>query len=106
MPILETGLHPEHEDFQANREHMLALIHEFRGVEDKVKASEEKARPKFAKRDQLLPRERLQRLLDPGAEFLELMSLAGYRMHDDKDGSAAGGGLIAGATGANGAEGA
>ncbi|MDY6921387.1 MAG: acyl-CoA carboxylase subunit beta [Pseudomonadota bacterium] len=96
MPILETGLHPEHDDFQANREHMLALIHEFRGVEDKVKASEEKARPKFAKRDQLLPRERLQRLLDPGAEFLELMSLAGYRMHDDKDGSAAGGGLIAG----------
>lgn len=34
-------------------------------------------------------------MLDPGAPF-ELASLAGYTLHDDKDGSAAGGGLIAG----------
>jgi geranyl-CoA carboxylase beta subunit len=35
----------------------------------------------------LLPRERLNLLLDPGAPFLELASLAGYKLHDDKDGS-------------------
>ena len=35
-------------------------------------------------------------LLDPGAPFLELSSLAGYKLHDDKDGSMAGGGIIAG----------
>ena len=33
-----------------------------------------------------MPRERIALLLDRGAPFLELMPLAGYRMHDDKDG--------------------
>ncbi|WP_306419184.1 carboxyl transferase domain-containing protein, partial [Pseudomonas frederiksbergensis] len=51
---------------------------------------------KFDQRGQLLPRQRLNLLLDPGAPFLELASLAGYKLHDDKDGSQAGGGLIAG----------
>ncbi|POC18824.1 hypothetical protein CRN42_14640, partial [Vibrio vulnificus] len=44
----------------------------------------------------VLPRERLALLLDPGAPFLELSSLAGYKLHDDKDGTQAGGGIIAG----------
>ena len=48
------------------------------------------------KRKQLMPRERIALLLDRGAPFLELMPLAGYRMHDDKDGSSAGGGSVAG----------
>ena len=43
-----------------------------------------------------MPRERIALLLDRGAPFLELMPLAGYRMHDDKDGSSAGGGSVAG----------
>ena len=44
----------------------------------------------------LLPRERLGRLLDPGAPFLELSPLAGYGMYGDTDGSLCGGNLIAG----------
>ena len=46
-------------------------------------SSREKARARFAKRGQLLPRERVARLLDRGAPLLELEPLAGYRMHDD-----------------------
>ena len=96
MPILESELNVNGEEFKANSEYMLQLVTEFRAIEDKVKATEEKARPKFEKRGQLLPRERIEHLLDPGSPFLELMSLAGYQMHDDKDGSSAGGGIIAG----------
>ncbi|MEE2731560.1 MAG: acyl-CoA carboxylase subunit beta [Pseudomonadota bacterium] len=96
MPILESELNVSGEEFKANREHMLNLVSEFRALEDKIKATEEKARPKFEKRGQLLPRERIEHLLDPGSSFLELMSLAGYQMHDDKDGSTAGGGIVAG----------
>lgn len=96
MPILETELNPNSDEFRANRDYMLGLIQEFRDIEAKVKATEEKARTKFEKRGQLLPRERIEHLLDPGSPFVELMSLAGYQMHDDKDGSAAGGGIIAG----------
>lgn len=59
-------------------------------------AKAETQRPKFEKRGQLLPHERVTRLLDPGSPFLSLMNLAGYMMHDDKDGTEAGGGSIAG----------
>ena len=49
-----------------------------------------------AGRGQLLPRDRLALVLDKGRPYIELMSLAGYKMHDDRDGSGAGGGIIAG----------
>jgi acetyl-CoA carboxylase carboxyltransferase component len=51
----------------------------------------------FEQRGQLLPRERVARLLDRGSEFLELSPLAGLGMHDD-DGRRAcmGGGSIVG----------
>ena len=51
----------------------------------------------FKKRGQLMPRERLALLLDRGAPWLELSTLAGFRMHDD-DGAenVQGGGIIAG----------
>ncbi|AYC33309.1 acyl-CoA carboxylase subunit beta [Pseudomonas cavernae] len=96
MPILQSELDVHGDTFAQNRAAMLAAVASFREVEQKVldKAAEAKAR--FVKRGQLLPRERLNLLLDPGAPFLELCSLAGYKFHDDKDGTQAGGGLIAG----------
>jgi geranyl-CoA carboxylase beta subunit len=84
------------EDFNANRERMLEQIAEVEAVRQKIREREEQARDKFAQRGQLLPNERLGLLLDPGARFLELGDLAGYRMYDDRDGSTAGGGSISG----------
>lgn len=75
---------------------MLALIDQFRNIEKKVLEAEQLAKPKFEKKNQLLPRERLALLLDRGSPFLELSSLAGYLMHDDKTGEGAGGGNIIG----------
>ncbi|EAT13195.1 acyl-CoA carboxylase subunit beta [Bermanella marisrubri] len=82
--------------FEANKEAMQSYLSEFRSIEQKVIDKELASAEKFAKREKLLPRERLNRLLDPGSPFMELMSLAGYKMHDDKDGSGAGGGVIGG----------
>ncbi|MEZ5507144.1 MAG: acyl-CoA carboxylase subunit beta [Gammaproteobacteria bacterium] len=96
MPVIESQLNSSSAEFAANREFMQTLVDEFRGIEQKVADTEAKALPKFEKRGQLLPRQRVDLLLDPGSPFLELMSLAGYQMHDDKDGSSAGGGVIAG----------
>src|ERR1700754_645244 len=51
----------------------------------------------FEKRGQLLPRERVARLLDPGVPFLELSTLAGWQQDQpDPAKSIAGGGTIAG----------
>ena len=96
MTVIHSTLDRDQESYTTNREEMLASIKAFRDAEGKILAKEETAREKFDKRGQMLPRDRVHLLLDPGAPFLELSSLAGYRMHDDKDGSGAGGGLICG----------
>ncbi|MPQ65770.1 MULTISPECIES: geranyl-CoA carboxylase subunit beta [Pseudomonas] len=96
MPVIESRLDDHGEDFARHRQAMLAGLGQIRQLEQNLLDKAESAREKFTGRGQLLPRERLNLLLDPGAPFLELASLAGYKLHDDKDGSLAGGGLIAG----------
>ena len=96
MQPITTQLDPRSDEFRANTDAMLEHIESFRSVERLVSDRAEQARERFHGKGRLLPRERLSRLLDPGSDFLELSSLAGYRMHDDKDGSMAGGGLIGG----------
>ncbi len=53
----------------------------------------EKARRRHLERGKLLPRTRIDRLLDPGSPFLEIAPLAAYGMYEDKAPAA---GLIAG----------
>ncbi|SCX41432.1 geranyl-CoA carboxylase beta subunit [Pseudomonas sp. NFACC32-1] len=96
MPVIESQLDPHNADFARNRAAMLASVGQLRQIEQAMLEKAAQAQAKFDMRGQLLPRQRLNLLLDPGAPFLELASLAGYKLHDDKDGSEAGGGLIAG----------
>ena len=96
MPVIESLLNPTDADFARNCAAMQAFIDGFRAVEQGVLDKARQARARFEKRGQLLPRERLGLLLDAGAPFIELCPLAGYKLHDDKDGTLAGGGLIAG----------
>ena len=96
MPQIQSQLDPHSEAFARNCAAMLTAIEQVQQLEQNLLNKAAEAKGKFDKRGQLLPRERLNLLLDPGAPFLELASLAGYKLHDDKDGSAAGGGLIAG----------
>ncbi|WP_248796655.1 geranyl-CoA carboxylase subunit beta [Pseudomonas sp. MWU13-2105] len=96
MPVIESRLDVHGEAFARHSQAMLDGLEQIRRLQQNLLDTAEGAREKFAKRGQLLPRERLNLLLDPAAPFLELASLAGYQLHDDKDGSLAGGGLIAG----------
>ncbi|MDO9618871.1 MAG: geranyl-CoA carboxylase subunit beta [Pseudomonas sp.] len=96
MPVIQSEIDVHGEDFAKNREAMLAAVASFRQIEQNCLNKAAEAKAKFEKRGQLLPRERLNLLLDPGAPFLELSSLAGYKLHDDKDGTQAGGGIISG----------
>jgi geranyl-CoA carboxylase beta subunit len=96
MPMIDSQIDIYGEEFKINSAAMQVCIAEFRAIEQKVVNKELASTEKFIQRGKLLPRERLNRLLDPGSPFLEFMPLAGYKMHDDKDGSGAGGGIIAG----------
>ena len=66
MQVLESTVSSTSEDFRANAEAMDAHITTFRDVEQKVLDLAEAAREKFTKRGKLLPRDRINRLLDRG----------------------------------------
>src|SRR5512147_611911 len=82
MPVIESRIDRESEAFQRNRQRTLALIARLRALEARTREESAKAKPLFDRRGQLLPRERVARLLDVGAPWLELCSLAGYCLDD------------------------
>ncbi|GLQ30176.1 acyl-CoA carboxylase subunit beta [Litoribrevibacter albus] len=96
MAILETQIDNQASGFQDNYQAFKEVITELRDIEKGIRDNEESARAKFEKRGKLLPRERLNLLLDQDSPFVELCGLAGYKMYDDKKGNTAGGGFIAG----------
>jgi geranyl-CoA carboxylase beta subunit len=97
MTVLVSLLDPRAGSFQANAARMHERLAEVRALEARVVAESASKRERFEQRGQLLPRERVARLIDRGSEFLELSPLAGLGMHDD-DGrkSVQGGGSIVG----------
>src|SRR5271163_2877959 len=97
MPVIESTISPSSAAFEANRESMLGLIARMRQLEDRTRAASGASKDRFVKRGQLLPRERVALLLDPGAPFLEISTLAGYLLDvPDPGKSVPGGGIIAG----------
>lgn len=96
MSRLRSRLDVSSEQFKANVSFMEAYVQKLRTIEGNIRSSEERYRARATKSGKLLPRERLAHLLDEGAPFLELSSIAGYGMDGDTDGSSAGGNIIVG----------
>ncbi|MBT2411997.1 methylcrotonoyl-CoA carboxylase [Streptomyces sp. ISL-12] len=93
-PELTTAADPASEVFQANDAAQRALVEELRSRLAAARlGGGEKARARHTARGKLLPRERVDRLLDPGSPFLELAPLAAEGMYD---GQAPAAGVIAG----------
>jgi geranyl-CoA carboxylase beta subunit len=93
----KTRVDPKSDIFLQQRSAMLALVERLRALESRAAAASAASKPAFDKRGALLPRERLQRLLDPGAPFLELASLAGYCTDNaDPESSIPGAAVLAG----------
>jgi len=94
MTILDSKLNSRADDFKANAAAMQALVDDLRAKVAKVaQGGGEDARKKHAARGKLLPRERVQNLLDPGTPFLEFSQLAAYEMYHN---SAPAAGIITG----------
>ena len=93
-PILDTKISINSETFRANAAHNEALAQELREkVAIAAQGGSESARAKHIARGKLLPRERVERLLDPGSPFLELGQLAANGLYHDE---VPGAGIIAG----------
>jgi len=97
MPAIESKIDRQSEGFLRNRQRMLALVERLRALEARTRDESAKVKPLFDKRGQLLPRERIARLLDLGAPWLELCSMAGYCLDNpDPEKTIPGGGVIGG----------
>jgi 3-methylcrotonyl-CoA carboxylase beta subunit len=83
MTAIKSTISPNSATFKANAEAMGRLVSELK--EKMARAAlggDEKSRKRHTERGKLLPRERVERLIDPGSPFLELSPLAANAMYD------------------------
>src|SRR5262249_25120998 len=84
MSAITTAVDPRSETFRANREAMQASVDVLARLVAQIRVGGgEAARKRHVGRGKLLPRDRVRTLLDPGAPFLELSQLAGYRLYPE-----------------------
>ena len=96
MAVIHSTLNTQSDAFAENAAVMADAVTEFKNIEARVVAQAQEKAPRYEQKGLLSPRDRLSLLLDPDKPFLPLASLCGYMQEGDKDGSAAGGGVIAG----------
>ncbi|WP_340588467.1 carboxyl transferase domain-containing protein [Erythrobacter alti] len=93
-PVLTSTLDREAPEAKARFAHNKALADELRErVAEAALGGSERHRERHVARGKLLPRERVERLLDPGSPFLEIGQLAAYDMYG---GDVSGASMIAG----------
>jgi len=84
MTVLQSRINTRDAAFATNRDHMQAQVDDLRSVVSKIhQGGGEKAQARHTARGKLLPRERLNAVLDPGSPFLELSQLAAYKVYED-----------------------
>jgi 3-methylcrotonyl-CoA carboxylase beta subunit len=82
-PVLPTSIDPTSEQYRQNFAHNVALKEElWAKVAEAALGGNEKSRERHVSRGKLLPRERVERLLDPGSPFLEIGQLAANGMYE------------------------
>ncbi|MBB3062641.1 carboxyl transferase domain-containing protein [Microbulbifer rhizosphaerae] len=85
MNQLHSKINPRDPAFADNREQMQKLVADLREkVETIARGGGEKAREKHLARGKLLPRDRIDALLDPGSPFLEFSQLAAYEVYGEE----------------------
>ncbi|HET7588405.1 MAG TPA: carboxyl transferase domain-containing protein [Gammaproteobacteria bacterium] len=94
MPALKSQINKNDDEFNANDAHMRDLVDELKTRQrEAALGGSERARKKHVERGKLLPRDRIETLLDTGSPFLELSPLAANGLYDDQAPAA---GVIAG----------
>jgi 3-methylcrotonyl-CoA carboxylase beta subunit len=93
-PVLPTALDPDSDAARARAAHNRALAAELRArVATAALGGSAASRDRHAARGKLLPRDRVERLLDPGSPFLEIGQLVANGLYGDE---VPGAGVIAG----------
>ncbi|MCP5215045.1 MAG: methylcrotonoyl-CoA carboxylase [Pseudomonadales bacterium] len=94
MPVIKSKINTNSQEFQENAAAMKALVADLQSLLEQIKLGGGTAsQQRHLARGKLLPRDRIQTLLDEGSPFLEIGQLAAYQVYDDPVASA---GIIAG----------
>jgi 3-methylcrotonyl-CoA carboxylase beta subunit len=84
MSVIKSRLNPRSEEFKANAAAMQAIVADLREKSALAgRGGSDEARQKHLARGKLLPRDRIDGLLDPGTAFLELSQLAAWDMYEN-----------------------
>ena len=84
MAILSSSVDTGSSEFESNARHHRKLAAELGELVEKIAVGgDQRSRERHVARGKLLPRERVERLLDPGSAFLEIGQLGGYELYDD-----------------------
>src|SRR3990167_9383943 len=85
MAILHTQINTRSPEFAANSVAMLAQVNDLRALLARVhEGGGAKAQERHTSRGKLLPRERINRLLDIGSPFLEIGQLAAHEVYGEE----------------------
>jgi len=102
MALIESRIDPRSNVFAANAQWMRSLVGDLRDKLAQIaQGGGESARARHLSRGKLLPRSRIEQLIDPGSPFMELSPLAAWEMYE---GEAPCAGLITGVGRVNGTE--
>ncbi|HTW35849.1 MAG TPA: carboxyl transferase domain-containing protein [Rhizomicrobium sp.] len=83
MAIIKSAILPSSAPFKANAQAMGALVDELKSrLATAALGGDERSRERHKARGKLLPRERVEGLVDPGTPFLELSPLAAFGMYE------------------------
>ena len=94
MSLLKPSLTPNDAAFKSNAAAMRVLVEELKSrLAAAALGGDERSRKRHTERGKLLPRDRVERLIDPGSPFLELSPLAAFGMYE---GDIHGAGIITG----------
>lgn len=85
MTVFKSTINTAADAFKQNRADMTALVDKLDELNARAPAKSAARRERFEKRGQLLPRERLARLLDPGMPYFEIGNLAGYLLDTENE---------------------
>ena len=94
MPNFNSQIDTKSDEFKTNAKSMAALVDHLNAVTAKtLEGGGATARERHLARGKMLPRQRIDALIDPGAPFLELSQLAAHGVYEEEISSA---GIITG----------
>ncbi len=85
MTVFKSRISTSADAYKQNHAEMTALVDKLAELNARAPAKSAARKERFEKRGQLLPRERLARLLDPGMPYFEIGNIAGYLLDTEDE---------------------